>query len=98
MPALAGRQIRVKQRSQAAHERAGMPRHDEAPPLLQHQPVIGHAGEGLPYWLSRIDFMHGASVRSGRYASQPKLKRNASDYLKHNFYYTTSGMAWESVR
>jgi 2,3-dihydroxybenzoate decarboxylase len=33
-------------------------------------------------------------VRSGRYASQPKLKRNASEYLRENFYYTTSGMAW----
>jgi 2,3-dihydroxybenzoate decarboxylase len=56
--------------------------------------VLGHLGEGLPYWLSRIDFMHGASVRSGRYASQPKLERKASDYLRQNFYYTTSGMAW----
>ena len=44
--------------------------------------VLGHLGEGLPYWLSRIDFMHGASVRSGRYASQPKLERKASDYLE----------------
>jgi 2,3-dihydroxybenzoate decarboxylase len=56
--------------------------------------VLGHLGEGLPYWLFRIDFMHGASVRSGRYASQPKLKRKASEYLRENFYYTTSGMAW----
>ena len=56
--------------------------------------VLGHLGEGLPYWLSRIDFMHGASVRSNRYASQPKLERKASDYLKEHFYYTTSGMAW----
>jgi 2,3-dihydroxybenzoate decarboxylase len=56
--------------------------------------VLGHLGEGLPYWLFRIDFMHGASVRSNRYASQPKLERKASDYLKENFYYTTSGMAW----
>jgi 2,3-dihydroxybenzoate decarboxylase len=56
--------------------------------------VLGHLGEGLPYWLSRIDFMHGGSVRSGRYASQPKLQRKASDYLKENFFYTTSGMAW----
>jgi 2,3-dihydroxybenzoate decarboxylase len=38
--------------------------------------------------------MHGASVRSGRYASQPKLQRKASEYLRQNFYYTTSGMAW----
>jgi 5-carboxyvanillate decarboxylase len=56
--------------------------------------VLGHLGEGLPYWLFRIDFMHGASVRSGRYASQPKLKHPASHYLRENFYYTTSGMAW----
>ncbi len=56
--------------------------------------VLGHLGEGLPYWLFRIDFMHGASVRSGRYASQPKLARKASEYLRENFYYTTSGMAW----
>ncbi len=56
--------------------------------------VLGHLGEGLPYWLFRIDFMHGASVRANRYASQPKLKRKASEYLRENFYYTTSGMAW----
>ena len=56
--------------------------------------VLGHLGEALPYWLFRIDFMHSASVRSGRYASQPKLQRKASDYLRENFYYTTSGMAW----
>jgi 2,3-dihydroxybenzoate decarboxylase len=58
------------------------------------QIVLGHLGEGLPYWLFRIDFMHGASVRSKRYASQPQLARKASDYLKENFHYTTSGMAW----
>ena len=33
-------------------------------------------------------------MRSGRYASQPKLERKASEYLRENFYYTTSGMAW----
>ncbi len=58
------------------------------------QIVLGHLGEGLPYWLFRIDFMHGASVRAQRYASQPKLERKASDYLRQNFHYTTSGMAW----
>jgi 2,3-dihydroxybenzoate decarboxylase len=56
--------------------------------------VLGHLGESLPYWLFRIDFMHGASVRANRYASQPKLQRRASEYLRDNFYYTTSGMAW----
>jgi len=57
--------------------------------------LLGHLGEGLPYWLFRIDFMHGGSVRSNRYgAAQPKLKRKASEYLKESFWYTTSGMAW----
>ena len=74
--------------------RAAARRQRRVRPVPEAQIVLGHLGEGLPYWLSRIDFMHGASVRSGRYASQPKLERKASDYLKENFYYTTSGMAW----
>jgi len=57
--------------------------------------VAGHLGEGLPYWFFRIDFMHGASVRAGRYPSLKPLKRKASEYLRENFYYTTSGMAWQ---
>ena len=57
--------------------------------------VLGHLGEGLPYWLFRIDFMHGGSVRSNRYgAAQPKLERKVSEYLKQCFWYTSSGMAW----
>jgi 5-carboxyvanillate decarboxylase len=59
------------------------------------QMVIGHLGEGLPYWLFRIDFMHQRLVSNNRYASVPKLKRKPSDYLKENFHATTSGMAWE---
>jgi 5-carboxyvanillate decarboxylase len=56
--------------------------------------VLGHLGEGLPYWLFRLDFMHAAGVRAKRYASQPTLERKPSDYLRENFHYTTSGMAW----
>jgi 5-carboxyvanillate decarboxylase len=41
--------------------------------------------------------MHGAMVASGRHAAIGKLQRKPSDYLKENFYYTTSGMAWEPV-
>ena len=59
------------------------------------QLVIGHLGEGLPYWLFRIDFMHQRLSSNNRYASVPKLKRKPSDYLKENFHITTSGMAWE---
>jgi 5-carboxyvanillate decarboxylase len=56
--------------------------------------VTGHLGEGLPYWLFRIDFMHARMVAAGRYPSVGKLDRRPSEYLKENFYVTTSGMAW----
>jgi 2,3-dihydroxybenzoate decarboxylase len=57
--------------------------------------VLGHLGEGLPYWLYRIDFMHAGIVRANRSEGVKPLKRKPSDYLRDNFYYTTSGMAWE---
>lgn len=57
--------------------------------------VSGHLGEGLPYWLFRIDFMHARMVAANRYASVKKLQRRPSDYVKENLYVTTSGMAWE---
>jgi len=57
--------------------------------------VLGHLGEGLPFWLYRIDFMHAGIVRAGRSEGAQALKRKPSDYLRENFYYTTSGMAWE---
>jgi 2,3-dihydroxybenzoate decarboxylase len=57
--------------------------------------VIGHLGEGLPYWLFRIDFMHARMVAADRYASVRKLERKPSDYIRENIWITTSGMAWE---
>ena len=57
--------------------------------------VAGHLGEGLPYWLFRIDFMHRAMVKANRYASVQKLQKQPSDYVKENMWFTTSGMAWE---
>src|SRR5580704_13251333 len=56
--------------------------------------VAGHLGEGLPYWMFRMNFMHRRMVATGRYASVPKLARQPSEYLKENFWVTTSGMAW----
>jgi len=51
--------------------------------------VIGHMGEALPFWLPRIDNRYLAlGVRGGR----PPLERLPSDYLKENFWVTTSGM------
>jgi 5-carboxyvanillate decarboxylase len=57
--------------------------------------VSGHLGEALPYWLSRIDFMHGNMVVADRYPGVKKLQKKPSDYIKENMYVTTSGMAWE---
>ena len=56
--------------------------------------VIGHAGEGLPYWLYRIDYMHGATVRSKRYPFMKELKHPVSHYMRHNVFVTSSGVAW----
>lgn len=52
--------------------------------------VLGHGGEGLPYWMSRIDTMH----RQFRVPERPTLQKRPSEYLKENFVVTTSGMNW----
>jgi 5-carboxyvanillate decarboxylase len=57
--------------------------------------VIGHTGEGLPFWLYRLDYMHAASVKSQRYPGMKPLKKKPSDYLRENIYVTNSGVAWE---
>ena len=56
--------------------------------------VVGHLGEGLPFWLFRLDFMHRSMVASNRYEGAKPLKRKPSDYLKENVWVTTSGMQW----
>ncbi|MBZ5579970.1 MAG: amidohydrolase family protein [Acidobacteriia bacterium] len=61
------------------------------------QIVAGHLGEALPFWMFRIDFMHRAMVANGRHPRIGKLRKKPSDYLKENFYVTTSGMAWQPV-
>jgi 2,3-dihydroxybenzoate decarboxylase len=52
--------------------------------------VIGHGGEGLPYMLYRIDYMY----ENARYPFMKKIKKLPSDYMKENFYITTSGLPW----
>jgi 2,3-dihydroxybenzoate decarboxylase len=56
--------------------------------------IIGHMGEALPYWQYRLDFMHGATVRSQRYDFMRPLRKKPSEYLRDNFYITNSGVAW----
>jgi 2,3-dihydroxybenzoate decarboxylase len=59
--------------------------------------VVGHLGEGIPYWLFRVDFFHRGIVQTKRYANFKPLAKKPSDYMKENVYVTTSGMAWEPV-
>jgi 5-carboxyvanillate decarboxylase len=58
------------------------------------QIAVGHAGEALPYWAYRLDYMHQAGVRSKRYARMKPLKKTIHEYLRSNVLITTSGMAW----
>jgi 2,3-dihydroxybenzoate decarboxylase len=57
--------------------------------------VVGHLGEGLPFWMFRLDYMHRVRVISKYHERIKPLKRTVSDYLRQNVYFTTSGMAWE---
>jgi 2,3-dihydroxybenzoate decarboxylase len=57
--------------------------------------IVGHGGEALPYWAYRLDYMHAAGLRAGRYACLKPLKLPISGYFKRNIYVTFSGVAWE---
>ncbi len=59
------------------------------------QIILGHMGEALPFWAYRLDYMHTATVKSKRYDSMKPIGRKPSDYMKSNFTFTNSGVAWE---
>jgi predicted TIM-barrel fold metal-dependent hydrolase len=55
--------------------------------------VLGHIGEGIPYWLRRIDNRHAFAQRvTGAATPMPKLRLTPSEYFRRNFVLTTSGM------
>jgi len=63
--------------------------------------VLGHLGEGLPYWLYRFDYMQWHLGRPGIPArpNPPKLELRISEYIRRNVWATTSGMpAPEPIR
>jgi 2,3-dihydroxybenzoate decarboxylase len=49
--------------------------------------VLGHLGEGLPFYLWRIDNRNAWMKARHRYAAQ----KSVADYFRANFYVTTSG-------
>ena len=60
---------------------------DEFPRL---KVVLGHMGEGIPFWLDRLDQV---ASRTG----MPDLQRKPSEYFKNNIMVTTSAMFWDPV-
>lgn len=51
--------------------------------------VLGHMGEGIPFWLQRIDNRYLLEVKIGAVAKLPRLP---SEYFLENFVITTSGV------
>jgi 5-carboxyvanillate decarboxylase len=55
--------------------------------------VLGHLGEGIPYWLRRIDNRHAFAQRVvGAATAMPRLELTPSEYFRRNFVITTSGI------
>ena len=63
---------------------------DEFPDL---KIVLGHMGEGLPFWLDRIDTKMALFAKFKD--PEPQLQKKPSEYFLENFYITTSGMNYE---
>jgi len=57
---------------------------DECPRL---QIILGHLGEGLPFYLWRIDGRNTWMKAPHKYAA----KKRVADYVRANFHFTTSG-------
>lgn len=67
---------------------------DEYPEL---KVVVGHMGEGLPYWFYRIDHMHSNIVNLAKMSARPVLKQAPSQYFRSNISITTSGVNWHEA-
>ncbi len=52
--------------------------------------MLGHMGEGLPFWFPRIDF---AWMRATM--PKPNIEKRPTEYLKRNFTINTSGMFFQ---
>ena len=50
--------------------------------------VLGHMGEGLPFWMWRLDHMAARRAKDGR---MKPLSLAPSEYFRRNFVVTTSG-------
>ncbi|GAW47346.1 amidohydrolase family protein [Photobacterium damselae subsp. piscicida] len=58
--------------------------------------VLGHLGEGIPWFINRIDNQYDTFVQNASESPRAKkLKRTPKEYFLENFYITSSGMNWE---
>ena len=55
--------------------------------------ILGHLGEALPFWYWRFDSRWQKEGKPSDPISS-KIKRRPSDYIRDNFYVTTSGCFW----
>jgi 2,3-dihydroxybenzoate decarboxylase len=55
--------------------------------------ILGHLGEGLPFWLNRMDLDWREPLAPGE--PRPQCRKKPSEYLKTNFFVTTSGMFFQ---
>jgi len=60
---------------------------DEFPEL---RIALGHMGEGLPFWLDRLDKIAAREELA-------TIKRKPSEYFRDNFVITTSAMFWDPI-
>lgn len=56
--------------------------------------VLGHMGEGLPFWLPRVD--KKMALFQSIQPPKRKLQKPPSQYFLENFWITTSGMNYEA--
>lgn len=54
--------------------------------------ILGHLGEGLPFWINRLDSRIHLSKTFDNTGKVSQLQRTPGEYMKQNFYYSTSGM------
>ncbi len=58
------------------------------------QIILGHMGEGLPFWLKRLDERYKLTSRVDTTGRVKKLQKVPSQYFLDNFVITTSGVNW----
>ena len=57
--------------------------------------ILGHLGEALPFWLLRMDNRWRKEVVISDPVATGRIKKTPSQYIKDNFFVTTSGIFWQ---